>query len=85
MIVADALAIWMLGRTRRNIIAFSAGLALMLVAVDVPSAWSLRNAGRRFSRLGTVARKLPYLSGALLFLMSFYLGIQGWLHLSSGR
>jgi ABC-type nickel/cobalt efflux system permease component RcnA len=67
------------------VLAFSAGLALTLVATGALAAWSLRHAERRFSGLGTVARKLPYLSGVLLVLMSLYFGTQGWIHLQSGR
>jgi nickel/cobalt transporter (NicO) family protein len=67
------------------VLAFSAGLALTLVATGALAAWSLRHAERRFSGFGSVARKLPYLSSALLILMSLYIGIQGWIHLPPGR
>ncbi|MCE0499179.1 MAG: nickel/cobalt efflux transporter RcnA [Methylacidiphilales bacterium] len=67
------------------VLAFSAGLALTLVATGALAAWSLRHAERRFSGFGSVARKLPYLSSALLILMSLYIGTQGWIHLPPGR
>ena len=67
------------------VLAFSAGLALTLVATGALAAWSLRQAERKFSGFGSVARRLPYLSSALLFLMSLYIGTQGWIHLPSGR
>jgi len=65
--------------------AFSFGLALTLVATGTLAAWSLRHAERRFSGFGTVARKLPYLSGALLILMSLYIGMEGWMHLPPSK
>ena len=67
------------------VLAFSAGLALTLVTVGVLAAWSLRHAEKRFSGFGPIARRLPYLSSALLILMSLYIGWQGWIHLPAGR
>jgi ABC-type nickel/cobalt efflux system permease component RcnA len=67
------------------VLAFSLGLALTLVTVGAVAAWSLRHAGRRFAGLGEVARKLPYLSSALLILMSLYIGAEGWIHLMPGK
>jgi nickel/cobalt exporter len=64
------------------VLAFSAGLALTLVATGALAAWSLHHAQKRFSGLGSIARKLPYLSSAILTLMAFYIGLQGWLHLT---
>ena len=64
------------------VLAFSAGLALTLVATGALAAWSLHHAEKRFSGLGSVARKLPYLSSGILTLMALYIGIQGWLHLA---
>jgi hypothetical protein len=65
------------------VMAFSVGLAFTLVATGVVAAWSLRHAEKRFSGLGDVARKLPYLSSGILTLMAVYIGIQGWVHLTS--
>lgn len=64
------------------VLAFSAGLAFTLVATGALAAWSLHHAEKRFSGLGSMARKLPYLSGGILTLMALYIGIQGWLHLA---
>jgi len=64
------------------VLAFSAGLAFTLVATGALAAWSLRHAEKRFSGLGSVARKLPYLSSGILTLMGLFIGIQGWLHLA---
>ena len=63
------------------VLAFSAGLAFTLVAVGVVAAWSLRHAEKHFGGLGTITRKLPYLSSGLLTLLGLFIGIQGWLHL----
>lgn len=65
------------------VLSFSAGLALTLVATGAVAAWSLRHAEKRFGGLGSVARKLPYLSSGILTLMALFIGIQGWLHLTA--
>jgi nickel/cobalt transporter (NicO) family protein len=67
------------------VLAFSAGLAFTLVAAGALAAWSLRHAEKRFGGLGSVARKLPYLSSGILTLMALFIGIQGWLHLDATR
>ncbi len=64
------------------VMAFSVGLALTLVTTGAIAAWSLRHAARRFTGFGSVARKLPYLSSALLGMMAIYVGLQGWWHLT---
>ena len=63
------------------VLSFSAGLAFTLVATGALAAWSLRHAEKRFGGLGSVARKLPYLSSGILILMGLFIGVQGWLHL----
>ncbi len=63
------------------VLAFSTGLAITLVTVGALAAWSLRHAEKHFSGLGSVARKLPYLSSALLVLMGLFIGYEGWTHL----
>lgn len=67
------------------VLSFSAGLAFTLVATGVLAAWSLRHAEKRFSGFGQIARKLPYLSSAILTLMALYIGFQGWSHLASSH
>jgi ABC-type nickel/cobalt efflux system permease component RcnA len=67
------------------VLAFSVGLALTLVAVGALAAWSLRHAEKHFGGLGSIARKLPYLSCALLILMGFFIGYEGWTHLPPGH
>ena len=63
------------------VLAFSAGLAFTLVATGALAAWSLHHAEKRFGGLGSVARKLPYLSCVILILMGLFIAIQGWMHL----
>jgi len=63
------------------VFAFSVGLALTLVTVGALAAWSLRHAEKHFSGLGAVARKLPYLSSAILAAMGVFIGVEGWTHL----
>ncbi len=60
------------------VLAFSAGLALTLVASGTLAAWSVRHAEKRWSGLGKLTRKLPYLSVAFLLLVASYIGWQGW-------
>jgi ABC-type nickel/cobalt efflux system permease component RcnA len=63
------------------VLSFSAGLAVTLVAAGALAAWSLRHAEKRFGGLGSFARKLPYLSSAILGVMAIFIGVQGWMHL----
>lgn len=63
------------------VLSFSVGLALTLVATGALAAWSLRHAEKRFSGLGKIARKLPYLSCAILILMALYIGLLGYVRL----
>lgn len=67
------------------VLSFSVGLALTLVTVGALAAWSMRHAERRFAGFGKIARKLPYLSSAILAVMALFIGLQGWWHLSSGH
>jgi nickel/cobalt exporter len=64
------------------VLAFSAGLALTLVATGALAAWSLHHAQKRFSGFGSIARKLPYLSCGVLTVIGLYVGVEGWLHLA---
>jgi nickel/cobalt exporter len=67
------------------VLAFSFGLACTLVAAGALAAWSLRHAEKKFGGLGAVARKLPYLSSAILLLMGVFIGAEGWLHLPAAQ
>jgi ABC-type nickel/cobalt efflux system permease component RcnA len=63
------------------VLAFSAGLAATLVIIGATVAWSLHRAQKRFQGLGTLARRLPFISSALLAMLGLFLGWQGWSHL----
>ncbi len=58
--------------------AFSFGLALTMVTVGVIAAWSMQKARGRFSGFGEWMRRAPYISCALLILLSFFMAWQGW-------
>ena len=60
------------------VLAFRIGLAVTLVATGSLAAWSIRHAERRFKGLGTIARKLPYVSSAFLLIVALYMGAMGW-------
>ena len=60
------------------VLCFSIGLAITLVAVGAAAALSVRHATRRWSWFGEVARRAPYLSGALIVLVGLYVGYHGW-------
>lgn len=61
--------------------AFSVGLAATLVAAGMLAAWGVRHAEKHISGFGSMARRLPYLSSAILLVLGLYVGVQGWLHL----
>jgi len=60
------------------VLCFSIGLAITLVAVGTAAALSVRHASKRFSWLGTVSHRAPYLSSVLIIIVGLYVGIQGW-------
>lgn len=59
------------------VLSFSIGLALTMVASGVLAALSVKHVSKRWSGFGEFARKAPYLSGALILLVGFYVGYQG--------
>jgi len=59
------------------VLCFSIGLALTMVASGVLAALSVKHVSRRWSGFGEFARKAPYFSGALMLLVSLYIGYQG--------
>jgi nickel/cobalt transporter (NicO) family protein len=59
------------------VLSFSVGLALTMVAVGAVAALGVQHAARRFSGFGELARRAPYLSGALILLVGLYIGYQG--------
>jgi len=61
------------------VLCFSVGLALTMVASGVVAALSVKHVAGRWSGFGELARKAPYLSGALIVIVGLYLGYQGLL------
>jgi nickel/cobalt exporter len=57
--------------------AFSFGLALTMVSVGAIAALSLRQAEKKFTGLGELMRKAPYVSCALLIALATYMAWQG--------
>ena len=60
---------------------FSLGLAISLVSVGVIAAWGAQQLGRKIGSLDGIARRLPYLSCALMLLIATVMMVQGWLQL----
>ena len=60
---------------------FSTGLAIAMVSVGVIAAWGARHADKHFGGLGAVARRMPYLSSALMTIVGLVMSLQGFLHL----
>jgi nickel/cobalt transporter (NicO) family protein len=59
------------------VLCFSIGLALTMVATGALAALSVQHAVRRFRGFGELARRAPYVSGAVILLVGVYLGYQG--------
>ncbi|MFC4278703.1 nickel/cobalt efflux transporter [Achromobacter aloeverae] len=59
------------------VLGFSIGLALTMVASGTLAALSVRHVARRWSGFGEVARKAPYLSGAVIVVVGLYVIYQG--------
>ncbi|MBV6824578.1 nickel/cobalt efflux protein RcnA [Pseudomonas sp. PD9R] len=65
------------------VLCFSIGLALTLVTVGVAAAIGAKQASNRWPWLGTVARRAPYLSSALIIGVGLYVGAHGWIGLNA--
>ena len=63
------------------VICFSIGLAVTMVSVGAAAALSVQHISRRWSGFGEVARRAPYLSGALIIAVGLYTGYLGWTQL----
>ncbi len=61
---------------------FSIGLAVTLVAAGVIAAVGMRHVSRRWSGLGDLARRAPYLSGIVMIGVGLYVGWEGWMNVS---
>jgi len=59
------------------VLCFSIGLALTMVASGTVAALGMKHAARHFSGFGELARKAPYVSGAMILLVGLYLGYRG--------
>jgi nickel/cobalt exporter len=65
------------------VLCFSIGLAVTLVAVGAAAALSVRQATKRWSWFGTLARRAPYFSSILIIAVGLYVGYHGWTGLSA--
>jgi nickel/cobalt exporter len=65
------------------VLCFSIGLAITLVSVGAAAAIGARQATNRWPWLGVVARRAPYLSGALIIAVGLYVGLHGWIGLNA--
>ncbi|MRR57401.1 MAG: nickel/cobalt efflux protein RcnA [Deltaproteobacteria bacterium] len=59
------------------VLCFSIGLALTMVVSGAMAALSMKHVSKRWSGFGEFTRKAPYLAGALILLVGFYVGYQG--------
>jgi nickel/cobalt exporter len=60
------------------VLCFSIGLALTMVAAGVVAALGVRHVASRWHGFDTLARRAPYVSGALIICVGLYTGFQGW-------
>lgn len=60
------------------VVAFSVGLAITLVTVGSIAALSVRHASKRFKGFGEFARKMPYVSSAVMLLIGLLVAAQGF-------
>lgn len=65
------------------VLGFSIGLALTLVTAGAVAALSVRQVSKKWSGFGEIARKAPYVSGAVILLVGLYVGYQGLMTLTS--
>lgn len=64
------------------VLCFSIGLALTMVAVGAAAAMSVHHVRTRWTGFDAMAKRAPYLSGALVILIGLYTGYLGWSGLS---
>lgn len=64
------------------VVAFSVGLALMLVAVGAVAALSVRHAIGRSRWFATLADRAPYLSGGIIAIVGLYISFHGLMTVS---
>lgn len=61
------------------VLCFSIGLAITLMAAGMIAAVGMRHFSRRWSNLGELAQRLPYLSSVVMIGLGLYVGWQGWI------
>ncbi len=61
---------------------FSVGLAVTLVAAGTVAAVGMRHISRRWSGLGELVQRAPYLSGSVMIGIGLYIGWEGWMNVS---
>lgn len=59
------------------VLCFSIGLALTLVLSGAVAAIGVRHVSKKWSGFGELARRAPYISGALILLVGLYVGYHG--------
>jgi nickel/cobalt transporter (NicO) family protein len=59
------------------VLCFSVGLALTMVASGAVAALGVRHMSRGFRGFGELARRAPYVSGAVILVVGLYIGYQG--------
>lgn len=65
------------------VVCFSIGLALTLVTVGVGAAVSVRQVAKRWNSFSSIAKKAPYFSSLLIGCVGIYMGINGFLAITS--
>lgn len=63
------------------VLAFSAGLALTMVAIGAAAAWGVQHATTHMAGFESPARRAPYFSSGLMLFIGLFIGIQGLLHI----
>ena len=60
------------------VLCFSTGLAITLIAAGMIAAIGMRHFSRRWSGLGELGHRLPYLFSIVMIGQALYVGCQGW-------
>lgn len=60
------------------VVCFSVGLAVTMVSAGVVAALGVRHVASRWSGFGTLVRRAPYASAALIAVVGIVIGLDGW-------
>ncbi|EJW10136.1 Inner membrane protein [Rhodovulum sp. PH10] len=60
------------------VVCFSVGLAVTMVSAGVVAALGVRHVASRWSGFGTLVRRAPYASAALIAAVGIFIGLDGW-------